>query len=671
MTKTILGLALVFNLTLTSFAANLAVLQSLLERPILEPDTPLAEVQTFTESRVPFMPSISSAADWERYANETRQAVLDQVIFRGAAARWRQTKTRVEWLATIEGGPGYHIKKLRYEVVPGFWIPALLYEPDNLSGSVPAVLNVNGHDPVGKSVPYKQIRCINQVRRGMLALNPEWIGMGQLRGDGYAHALMNQLNLCGTSGIAVFYLAMARALDVLLDHPRTDPERVAVAGLSGGGWQTIFISSLDPRVKLCNPVAGYSSFRTRARFLEDLGDSEQTPCDLATLADYTHLTAMLAPRPALLTFNAEDNCCFASDHALEPLLKAASPIYKLFGQEANLRWHVNHEPGTHNFEQNNREALYRMLGDNFYAGKDFSSREIPCATEIKTNGVLDVALPADNATFKSLALELSKDLPLSAELPSEMATAHARQTSQRAKLREVVRAKHSQVIAERIGMEQKDGLHTEFWRLKVDDAWTVPAIELGQGLSTQTAVLVADQGRRSASAQAQQLLANGYRVLAVDPFYFGESRIPRRDYLFALLVAAVGERPLGIQASQVAAIARWGREKFNQGPVRLVAVGPRSTTYSLVAAGLETEAIGAIELHDALGSLKEVIERNWGANQTPELLCFGLLESFDIKQLASLAAPRRLIYRETSQRVRRELQPLSAWYAAMGGQLGF
>src|SRR3954452_5740565 len=123
---------------------------------------------------------------------------------------------------------------------------------------------------------------------------------------------MNQFELCGTSGVSPFCLSMKRGLDVLLAHEHADPERVAVTGLSGGGWQTIFISSLDTRVKLTNPVAGYSGFRTRVRYLKDLGDSEQTPCDLATVADYTHLTAMMAPQPTLLTFNSKDNCCFAS-----------------------------------------------------------------------------------------------------------------------------------------------------------------------------------------------------------------------------------------------------------------------------------------------------------------------------------------------------------------------
>src|SRR5687768_7511693 len=253
------------------------------------------------------MPKVATVAEWEQHATTMRADVLERIVFRGEPAKsWRDAKTKVEWLDTIEGGPGYKIRKLRYEALPGLWIPALLYLPDNLNGKVPAVLNVNGHDPKGKAAAYKQLICINQAKRGMLALNVDWIGLGQLTAPNYSHNRLVQLDLCGTSGLAVFYLSMSRALDLLLAHENADPERVAVTGLSGGGWQTIVISSLDTRVKLSDPVAGYSSLRTRARNLSDLGDAEQTPNDLATIADYAHLTAMMAPRPTLLTYNVKD-----------------------------------------------------------------------------------------------------------------------------------------------------------------------------------------------------------------------------------------------------------------------------------------------------------------------------------------------------------------------------
>jgi hypothetical protein len=234
----------------TGGAADKAQLGEILGREIIGPRQAMLDAQEYLEPRIPRMPQVKSAAEWEQIANQLRADVLRKVVFRGEAAAWRDAKTKVEWLDTIPGGPGYRIKKLRYEALPGMWIPALLYEPEKLTGKVPVSLAVNGHDGNGKAADYKQIRCINQAKRGMLVLNVEWLGMGQLRTDGHRHGRMNQLDLCGTSGLAPFYLCMSRGLDLLLSLPNADPERVAVSGLSGGGWQTIFISSLDPRVMM-------------------------------------------------------------------------------------------------------------------------------------------------------------------------------------------------------------------------------------------------------------------------------------------------------------------------------------------------------------------------------------------------------------------------------------
>ncbi len=673
-------------------------LQPLLEREIIGSALPLAEVQRFCESRVPQMPKIETAEQWQAEAGRLREAVLKQIVYRGKAAGWRDAKTKVEWLQTIDGGPGYHIKKLRYEALPGMWIPALLYEPDKLDGKVPAILNVNGHTGLGKQYPPKQIRCINQAKRGMLALNVEWVGMGQLRGDGYTHYRMNQLDLCGTSGLAPFYLCMKRGLDVLLGLENADPERIAVTGLSGGGWQTIVISSLDTRVKLANPVAGYSSFRTRARHFKDLGDSEQTPNDLATVVDYTHLTAMMAPRPTLLTFNSKDNCCFESGYALKPLVDAAQPMFDLSNKSDALRCHVNEDPGTHNYEVDNRQAFYRMLGDFFCAGdKDFDWREIPSDDEVKSQDELDVELPENNEDFHTLALGLSQRLPRQLALPKTKEDAVKWQRTKRNHLREIVRAKQYRVAAIESGREEKgattatSGVGVQasacpsqpngctpadtpsqlrytatFWRLLIGKDWTVPAVELVHGDPEKTAIVVADGGRKSVAGDVARLLESGHRVIAFDPFYFGECKITQRDFLFGLLVAAVGERPLGIQASQVAAVARWAAGRHKDNPVTVFAVGPRSSTFALVAAALEQKAIARVELYGALGSLKEVIEQNWGVNQKPELFCFGLLEAFDIKQITALVAPRPIRFVDGSDRVRSELAELSEWYRTIG-----
>jgi hypothetical protein len=54
-------------------------------------------------------------------------------------------------------------------------------------------------------------------------------------------------------------------------------------------------------------------------------------------------------------------------------------------------------------------------------------------------------------------------------------------------------------------------------------------------------------------------------------------------------------------------------------------------------AALERAASGRREMHQAMSSLKELIEKNHGVNERPEQFCFGLLEAFDLPQLQMLA----------------------------------
>ncbi len=511
------------------------------------------------------------------------------------------------------------------------------------------MLNVNGHETVkGKAADYKQIRCINQAKRGMLALNVEWFGMGQLNTPGFTHYKMNQLDLTGSSGIAPFYLAMTRALDLLLALDNADPERVAVTGLSGGGWQTIFISSLDERVTLADAVAGYSSFVTRTQFPEfDLGDSEQTPSDLATVVDYAHLTAMRAPRPTLLTYNARDSCCFRAEWALAPLLQDARPIYRLFDREYQLRQHINEDAG-HNYGKDNREALYRMLRDFFYGGgADFDVKEIPVDDELKTAEQLAVELPADNLDFHKLAVRLAEGLPRTSATESS--------DQQRGKLREVTKTPQYAVDAELL-RETEGHPQAAYWKLHMGDFWTVPAVELRPAAAAGTVIVVADGGRTAAEGDIRRLLSEGKRVIALDPFYFGESKIETEDFLFAILVAAVGERPLGIQAGQIAATARWAKQLYGDSPT-ILAIGPRTSLAALIASALEPDAVAGARVIESFRSMREVIAMDLGANQTPELFCFGLLEQFDIPQIAELSKPRNVAFAKSLNRHDRRRLP--------------
>jgi hypothetical protein len=594
-------------------AAQPPSLEDALSTPILAANQPLVEVQVYTASHVKSMPLVGNAQQWTETTERLRQQVLNEVVLRGEGRAWAEAKTRVEWLDVLPGH-GYRIKRLRYEVIPGLWIPALLYEPEKLTGKVPVILNTNGHEGNGVANDYIQTRCINEAKKGALALNFEWLGMGQLKTDGFNHTRSNQLDLVGTNGVVLHYLSEKRGLDILLAQPNADPSRVAVTGLSGGGWQTIFISSLDPRVTIAMPVAGYSSFVTRAQFPEpDLGDSEQTPVDLASIADYTTLTAMRAPKATMIANNAYDNCCFRGDYANAPLIWAARPYYALYHAVDKLTAHINFDFG-HNYGQENREAFYRFVRDNFYGGNDnaFSEKEIPSAQDVRTPEQLHIELPADNLDFHKLALKLSEGLP---------------RKRGALKLADVVKAHAYKVRATGVGSPQQvDGIPVRYWRLRLDNDWTVPAVEMGDAANPNVTLLIGDQGRAALASEARRLVSQeGRRVIAVDPFYFGESKIAKRDWLFALLISSVGDRPLGIEASQIAAVARW----INS-PVVVESFGPRTSLIAEVAAALEPKAIRAAKTHGALSSLHDVLRSDMTVDKFPEFFTFGLLEAWDI-----------------------------------------
>ena len=156
-----------------------------------------------------------------------------------------------------------------------------------------------------------------------------------------------------------------------------------------------------------------------------------------------------------------------------------------------------------------------------------------------------------------------------------------------------------------------------------------------------TTLLIADAGRKALAKRVEAALANGRRVVAFDSFFFGESKIVSRDFLHVILMHAVGERALGVQAGQISAVANWAARQFGQ-PVELESVGRRLSVAARLAA-VQSEAISALKMHDPMRSLKEIVRENKGANELPEMMCFGLLESFDLPQIEALIAPRTVL----------------------------
>ena len=412
-------------------------LPSILEKELQSPSVVGFQLQEYLMKQVPKLPPITTAEEWTREEKRIRRRVLDNVMFHGWPSEWFNSPPKFEDLGTIPSGKGYRLRKLRYEVVPGLYSTAILYEPGNQQGKVPAVLNVMGHfGDIGKAEEFQQKLCINQALRGMVALNVECLGMEELFEKQNAHWFGGQLDLVGANVEGLFYLAMRRGLDYLWQNPSVDQKRIAVTGLSGGGWETIILSSLDERVNVSIPVAGYTNLEGRLALapVAEADEIEQNATDLLVGQDYSALTAIRAPRPTLEIYNAEDDCCFCAPLVKPYVFDAVRPFFRIYGKEDAYQFHENTIISAHNYGLDDREKTYQFLAK--YFGLSASDQEIEVGDDLKSYSELAVGLPPDNLTILGLAKKLAMGIQRPA-IASDSAGKAAWAATERSKFQEV------------------------------------------------------------------------------------------------------------------------------------------------------------------------------------------------------------------------------------------
>ena len=580
--------------------------------------------------KLPRLETPVSPAEWKKRTAGIRRDLLKKVYLTGLDPAVNDRPPSVRWRGALEGN-GYRIRKLHYEGYPGMRIPALLYEPENLKGKVPAVLNPNGHHRGGKAMDYKQARCINLARRGMLALNFEFIGMGELQGS-LNHMHQAHIDLCGVAGVSAMYLAMKRGLDVLLAHENADPKRVAMTGLSGGGWQTAVLTAIDERIGVSVPVSGHSPIWHRAtKRWQDHGDLEQTPVDLCTVADYDTLTAMFAPRPALLVHSVNDGI-FRPEFMRPALYTPARRVYERLGVSDRIGFYANEDPGTHNYEKDIREQLYKFLKSAW--DLDISTEDIPCDDEIRSEWELNVGLPPGNPTYLSIAGDLAGRLPV------KRSTAGTKPADRR-RLSRVLRLPSAYTVEPRAVRKPRTlaGVRISHHILEMG-RWNVPVTEFDPPDSNDVLLILPDNGRAGAARSVDNALQAGKRVFVADLLAFGEQVIAdgAYHYLFMECIAAAGDRPLGICTAQLLALRRWIESTSGGSSLNITAHGLSTGLIALCASALRPRGVDALS-----ANLPDTLRRlvDWSIDYTDEPVpfCFGLLEQFDIEDLIVLSDP--------------------------------
>ncbi|MBN1670555.1 MAG: fibronectin type III domain-containing protein [Kiritimatiellae bacterium] len=144
---------------------------------------------------------------------------------------WRQTPA-VAWIDSA--GPLYSLN-YTFEGQPGVKVTAFAYYgvPDNCTGRIPGIVLVHG---------------------GGGEAFPDWVT--QWRNKGYAAFAMTQPGGSGYDGYVNNVGSIASAVSFLCARPEVDPDRIALFGISWGGYYTSTTVGLDDRLAAAVAVYG-------------------------------------------------------------------------------------------------------------------------------------------------------------------------------------------------------------------------------------------------------------------------------------------------------------------------------------------------------------------------------------------------------------------------------
>jgi len=185
---------------------------------------------------------IRTAADLIRIQHKMQASLL--AMLGGLPAERTPLHTRITGKIAMDG---FHIEKLIYESLPGVYVTALVFVPDDGNKTHPGILVPAGHSTNGKN--HYQVLCQRLVHHGYVVIAWDPVGQGERSQFWDAKAGKSRYNLiCAEHAVMgnLAYLAGTnlarweiwdgiRAVDYLLTRPDVDPQRINITGTSGGG----------------------------------------------------------------------------------------------------------------------------------------------------------------------------------------------------------------------------------------------------------------------------------------------------------------------------------------------------------------------------------------------------------------------------------------------------
>jgi dienelactone hydrolase len=292
-----------------------------------------------------------------------RQHILAnmQLVMGPLPQRGREVPLDVQVVQT-EKLPKLTRQKILYTASAGDRVPAYLLIPTGLQGRAPAMLCLHGTGgprgrTAGLGADYPRY-TLELAERGYVTIAPDYTLLGENQTDPAA--------LGYVSGTMKGIWNHMRAVDLLESLPEVDRERIGCIGVSLGGHNSLFVGTMDPRLKVVVTSSGFDSFTDymggnltgwcQTRYMPRIATVYgKDPAKLPF--DFPEVLAAIAPRHLYIHAPQSD-----SNFRLESVkrcVQAATTVYALF--DASDRIVAVYPPGGHGFPSEAREAAYRFV----------------------------------------------------------------------------------------------------------------------------------------------------------------------------------------------------------------------------------------------------------------------------------------------------------------------
>ncbi len=316
---------------------------------------------------------VRSKADWARRRAEILGGMQEVMGRLPGKAKRCPLDVRVEQ----EQNCGAYLRRLiTYESEPGSRVPAYLLIPKATVATKrksPAVLALHPTDmEYGHRVTVEKLRANYRAyghdlaERGFVVLAPAYPLMANyqpnLKALGYESGTMKSIwdNI--------------RGLDLLDTLPNVKHGRYGVVGHSLGGHNAIFTAVFDERIKVLVSSCGFDSFLDyydgnpanwqpergwcQTRYMPKLAHYRGRLVEIPF--DFHELIGALAPRRIFV--NAPLGDSNFQWRSVDEIVKAASPVFALYGASLNLQ--VEHPDCPHDFPEVIRAKAYESLEAN-------------------------------------------------------------------------------------------------------------------------------------------------------------------------------------------------------------------------------------------------------------------------------------------------------------------